>query len=103
MKPPADGYVGRGNCQLEYHRDVQIELTCTAKYLTFRNGFLDFLNFDLTKSLDLQECPARSCMDGLQRIESDKSVSCSSNKWMKTLLRVAGPYCDCVIAIRLQF
>ena len=53
MKPPADGCVSRKHRQLEYHRDVQIEVNCTANYLTFRNGFLDFLNFDLTKSLDL--------------------------------------------------
>ena len=65
MKPPADGYVSREHRQLEYHRDVQIKVNCTANYLTFRNGFLDFLNFDLTKPLDLQECPARSCMNGL--------------------------------------
>ena len=65
MKPPADGYVSREHRQLEYHRDVQIEVNCTANYLTFRNGFLDFLNFDLTKPLDLQECPARSCMNSL--------------------------------------
>ena len=64
MKLPADGYVSGEHRQLEYHR-VQIEVNCTANYLTFRNGFLDFLNFDLTKSLDLQECPARSCMNGL--------------------------------------